>query len=85
MSVDYLTAIQMFIISVLFDKSEYNPKHSNFKPIKVMVVFALITNVWFTVYLLKTIHRIQKSVEVECPSVLIKKEDIQHLLTYENP
>lgn len=82
---DYLTATQMFIISVLFDKSEYNPKHSNFKPIKVMVVFALITNVWFTVYLLKTIHRIQKSVEVECPNVLTKKNDIQHLLRHDDP
>lgn len=70
---EYIAALQTFVMTVLFDKGDYNFKHKNFKPIKVMVMFALIGNIWFTAYLLNTIYRIQQLLEKECPTLLDKK------------
>lgn len=69
---EYISALQMFIVTVLFDKGEFNFKNKNFKPIKVMVIFVLIANVWFSAYLLNSIHRIQKRVEKDCPTILLQ-------------
>lgn len=80
---EYITALQMFIVSVLFDKNDYNFKHKNFKPLKVLVVFALLGNLWFTVYLLNTIHRIQQRVEKECPGLLIETANQDTLVQQE--
>ncbi len=37
-------------------------------------IFALLGNLWFTAYLIQTIHRIQTVVEKECPSLLLEKK-----------
>ena len=66
---EYFILLETFVLSVLFEKDEYNFKNKTFKPMKVLVVFLLLVNIWFTFFLLASIHRIQQRVEQTCPQV----------------
>lgn len=71
---EYIAALQMFIVTVLSDKGDFNFKSKKFNPLKVLINCILIGNIWFTAYLLNTIHRIQQAMEVSCPAILEKNE-----------
>ena len=64
---EYFTALQIFITSVLFNKSEFNFKSKNFNPVKIVIVIALIMNLWFTIYLLMTLNKVHDRIQIMCP------------------
>lgn len=68
----YLKILEVFVLSVLMDKTEYNFSHKNFKPIKLVTIVLLIANLIFTVYLLMVLNRTYNVIEKECPVVFEK-------------
>jgi hypothetical protein len=71
---EYFTVLHMFISSVFFNKDEMSFKSKNFNPLKIVVIAALLVNVWFSFYLLSVLSRAHDRIEQECPKVFVKKE-----------
>jgi uncharacterized protein YacL len=72
---EYFTALQIFITSILFNKSEFNFKSKNFNPVKIVIIIALLINLWFTLYLLNTLNRVHNKIEQVCPQIFIKEQE----------
>ena len=68
----YLKILEVFVLSILMDKTEYNFGHKNFKPIKLVTIVLLFANLIFTVYLLVVLNRTYLVIEKECPVVFEK-------------
>lgn len=68
----YLKLLEVFVLSVLMDKTEYNFTHKNFKPVKLVMIILLMTNVIFTGYLMVVLNRTYNVIEKECPVVFDK-------------
>lgn len=73
---EFVLALQAFIISVLFKKDDYNFTKKTFNPVKVIINTLIIGNMWFTGYLIMTLHHVQKVVEEKCPAVVPSTPDI---------
>lgn len=69
----YFRLLEMFVLTVLMDKNEYNFFHKNFRPVKLMVVLILSANVVFTGYLLNKLTRVHDVILDQCPTVFEKK------------
>ena len=65
----YLKILETFVLSVLMDKNEYNFFHKNFRPVKLLVILFLVSNLGFTVYLLTKLNRVYVVVAEYCPYV----------------
>lgn len=72
---EYFTALQIFITSILFNKSEFNFKSKSFNPVKIVIIIALLINLWFTLYLLNTLNRVHNKIEQVCPQIFIKEQE----------
>lgn len=70
----YFKLLETFVLSVLFDKSDYNFRDKRFKPLKILVVIMLTSNVIFTVYLLQVLTDMHDKVALSCPAVLTEAE-----------
>ena len=70
----YFKLLEIFVLSVLFDKSDYNFRDKRFKPMKILVVGILTGNVAFTVYLLQVLTDMHDKVALSCPDVLTEAE-----------
>lgn len=73
LSVTYLKILETFVLSVLMDKTEYNFFHKNFRPVKLLVILFLVSNLGFTVYLLTKLNRVYVVVAEHCPTVFESK------------
>ena len=73
---EFVLAVQAFIVSVLFKKDDYNFTKKTFNPVKVIINTLIIGNIWFTGYLIVTLQHVQKVVEEKCPAVLPSTPDI---------
>ena len=69
----YFKILEAFLLRTLFSQGEYNVESKNFNPLKVVVVFFLLTNVGFTVYLLNRVGHIYELVKTSCPAILTVK------------
>ena len=67
----YLKILEVFVLSILMDKTEYNFFHKNFKPLKLVTVIILVGNLFFTGYLVMVLDRTYKKLEKACPQVLV--------------
>lgn len=70
----YIKILEVFVLNILFSKNEYNVFHKNFKPVKVLVILFLVGNLFFSIYLINVIMKINSNVHEICPDVF--KEDI---------
>ena len=66
----YFKILEAFLLRTLFSQGEYNLKSKNFNPLKLVVIFILLANVGFTVYLLNQIAHIYELVKHSCPAIL---------------
>lgn len=73
---EFVLALQAFIVSVLFKDDEYNFKKKTFNPIKVMISLFVIGNIWFTGYLVVTLQHLHSVFESKCSAVTITTPDI---------
>ncbi len=69
----YFKILEQFLLKILFTKDEYNISSKNFNPIRFFTILLLVSNVFFTVYLLSKISNIYSVVEAKCPGVLAPK------------
>lgn len=76
--IEFFTALKYFVSAVLIDKGEYNFRSKKFNPVKVMINFILIGNLWFTGFLLTKLYHIQQVIEVNCPSIFKIESDVFH-------
>lgn len=65
----YTKMLFSFILTIVMDKNDYNFFHKNFKPVRVIIIFALVLNVPFTWYLLDVVYDNAKQMEKYCQTV----------------
>lgn len=73
---EFVIALQAFIVSVLFKKDDYNFNKKTFNPVKILVNALILGNIWFTGYLIVTLQHVLKVVESSCPTVINSAPDI---------
>lgn len=67
----YLKILQVFVLSILFQKDELNFKSKSFKPVKILLVMLAAANVSLSVYLVKTLYRVHNVIVAECPQIYV--------------
>ena len=72
----YLKLLETFVLSVLMDKTEYNFFHKNFRPVKLIIILALVGNVVFTGYLLTKFNRVHAIIMTNCPAIFDYEYDL---------
>lgn len=70
----YVKILLSFILTIVMEKNDYNFFHKNFKPIRVVIITALVLNVPFTWYLMDVLHDTGKQMEKMCKAEDFKKE-----------
>lgn len=65
----YLKLLEVFVLSVLMDKTEYNFFHKNFKPLRVIAISILVGNLFFTFYLVSVLNKTHQLLEQSCPQI----------------
>lgn len=66
----YFKILEIFILKTLFNTGEYNITSKNFNPIKFIIILFLVSNVFFTIFLLIRLNDIHEHLEKTCPAVL---------------
>ena len=84
----YFKILEIFILKTLFNSGEYNITSKDFKPIKFIIISFLVSNVFFTFFLLSKLSHIHEHIEKNCPSVFTdhinKKIKVPIKVTTEN-
>lgn len=73
----YLRILEVFVLSVLFQKDELNFRHKNFKPLRVLFLLVVLLNFLFTGFLIKKLYVAHEAIRTTCPylySETVKKE-----------
>lgn len=70
----YVKILLSFILTIVMEKNDYNFFHKNFKPIRVVIITALVLNVPFTWYLMDVLHDTGVKMEKMCKAEEVKKE-----------
>lgn len=65
----YLRILEVFVLSVLFQKDELNFRHKNFKPMRVLFLMVITANFMFTGYLVVKMYRVHKVITATCPHI----------------
>lgn len=86
----YLKVLDVFIISVLFGKGEFDFRSKNFKPLRVMFMLVFMTSVGVNIYFIKKFNKLYDVIKVECKHILPpeppppKKIDVNKNVTSSN-
>lgn len=64
----FLKVFIKFVLGVLFYKDEYSIRSKYFNPLKTIIVLALVLNVFFTIYLFKTLISVHDKIDYVCLS-----------------
>lgn len=68
----YFKILESFLLRTLFSQGEYNITSKNFNPLKLVLIFILLANVGFTVYLMNRMAHIYELIKHSCPTILYR-------------
>lgn len=68
----FLTLLEIFILKLLFNKDEYNIKSKHFNPLKIVIIFILVSFSTFGVYLTYKFIKMADQIEKKCPALYEK-------------
>lgn len=63
----YFKILEVFVLSVLFQKDELNFRHKNFKPLRVLFLMVVALNFVFTGFLIKKLYTAHEAIRDSCP------------------
>ena len=71
----YFKLLEVFVLSVMFQKDELNYRHRNFKPLRVLFLMVVAMNFFFTGFLIVKLYTAHEVITKVCPQLYEQADD----------
>lgn len=65
----YFRILEVFVLSVMFQKDELNFRHKNFKPLRVLFLMVVGLNFVFSIYVSVKLYHAHTAIVAKCPQI----------------